>query len=155
MKNLLTSVWCILLSLCSIKAVAQKDQFRPPVNEPDYSKPHLFSDLPERIPLKLSALEPLLELPVGATVNTKATDKFSFTGTIISKAENKTVKSIVVRLANRPGATLTFTRITNTDGSFSFLGRIISMKHGDAYNIVQEHDQLVLQKKGLYELFTE
>ncbi|MBD0279521.1 MAG: hypothetical protein ICV81_16390 [Flavisolibacter sp.] len=100
-------------------------------------------------------MEPLLELPVGATVNTKATDKLQFSGTIVSKAEDKTVKSIVVRLANRPSATLTFTRITNTDGSVSFLGRIISMKHGDAYNIVQEHGQLVLQKKGLYELFTE
>lgn len=155
MKHLITGACCVLLCLCSHFSLAQTLQFRPPINEPDYNKPRLFADLPARMELKLSALEPLLDLPVGASINTKVSDKLVVTGTVVSKADHPSVTSIVVRLANRLGASLTFTRITNADGTTSFIGRMISLRHGDAFDIVQENNRLFLQKKGLYELFTE
>ncbi len=155
MKYLKNGAFCVLLSLCCLCSTAQKDQFRPPVNEPDYHKPRLFADLPERMDLSISVMATLLDMPLGTSIATRATNKFPFNGTVVSRAQDKTAKSVVVRLSNRYGATLTFTRINNADGTLSYLGRIISLKHGDAYDIVQEAGQLILQKKGLYDLISE
>ncbi len=145
----------MLFSLCCLYSAAQKDQFRIPINEPDQHKPRLFSDLPDQINVATSQLEALLDVPVGNMVITRTTGKFTFNGTVISRAEDKSSKSVVVRLSNRYGATLTFTRIINEDGSFSYLGRIISLKHGDAYEMVQNAGQLILYKKSYYDLVSE
>lgn len=153
MKCLKTCACSALLCLVFSVASAQKDQIR--LNEPDYNKPKLFADLPERLPLEFSSMETLLKLPIGATVNTRATERLPFNGTVVSKAEDKDVQSVVVRLANRYGATLTFSKTRLSDGSFRYTGRIISLKHGDAYDVVPEGNGLMLKKKGLYDMFSE
>ena len=132
-------------------------QEKIPINEPNYNKPKLFEDLPQKMILTISAMEPLFDISVGTAVTAKLTQTFQFKGTIISKsADGKTaVKSVVVRSATRQGAVLTFTKITNQDGSFTYTGRIISMESIDAYQIVKENDQYILQKKNYYEMVRE
>ena len=41
------------------------------------------------------------------------------------------------------------------DGSFGFLGRLVSRNSGDALELVKENGQYVLLKKGAQELYVE
>jgi hypothetical protein len=154
MKILKTGIICALFCACYFSSSAQEEL---PLNQPDYNKPNLFPDLPQKIKLRISNLEDLLELPVGASVKTFIADNFNFHGTVVSKsdANSTTVKSVIIKSTNRKGATLTFTKTIGADGTVKYLGRIMSLKNGDAFEIVKENDQYILQKKTLYELINE
>lgn len=152
MKVLKTSAICVLLTLCVLHAPAQA---KLPVNEPDYNKPHLFDDLPQKMKLRVTDLESLLNLPVGASVKTFVADNFLFKGTVVSVAGGETMRSVVVRSSDRLGATLTFTQTIKEDGTFKYLGRIISLKNGDSFDIVKENDQYVLEKKNINDIISE
>lgn len=143
------------LAVCTIPAFAQ-DQ-KQPLNTNIANKPRQFSDLPERAPMKVSALENLLDLPVGATVNTNIADKVSLVGVVVSKSNpaDATVKSIVVKSTNRKGAIFTFTRRTSPDGTFSFIGRMLNKDAGDALEIVKEGQDYVIRKKELSRIMSE
>jgi hypothetical protein len=125
------------------------------VNEPDYNKPKLFGDLPERINFDPTVLYPLFKTKVGQSVSVTVTPRFSISGQVVSKADDQHSASVVVRLTNRPGARLIFTKLTDPNNSIKYIGRIISLKHGDSYEIISENDQYYLKKKGIYELMTE
>jgi hypothetical protein len=155
MKTLKTCALGVLLTLCYLHSAAQDASV--PLNEPDYNKPKLFSDLPQRIYLKIVFLEALFDLPVGTNINTQVSEAFSFTGTVVSKSnvQDASIKSIVIRSANRPGAVFTFSRAAKPDGSFSYNGRIMSRNHSDAYEVKQEKGVYVLNKISLYDLINE
>lgn len=140
-----------------LSAFFSQAQEKAPFNNPDYSKPKLFADLPQKMNLKLIEAKSLLNLSVGASVNIQLTEQFHFKGMVVSKSNEKdaSVSSIVIRSANREGATLTLTKIMNADGSFTFSGRILSLKNGDAFELVQEKGQYFFQKKNLYEMIAE
>jgi hypothetical protein len=143
-----------LLAVCTT-SFAQEHKL--PVNEPDYNKPKLFADLPQKMNLHLAALENLFQLQVGSTVTLQVTDALVFEGTIVSKsdAQEAGVKSIVIRSTNRQGATFTFTKTNGTSGTPSYIGRIMSRNNSDAYEIAMEKGQYVLQKKNLYDMISE
>lgn len=128
-----------------------------PLNEPNQNKPQLFTDMPQKMKLRISDLEDLLELPVGTSIKTFIAENFNFHGTVVSKSDpsHKDVKSVVIKSTNRKDATLTFTKTIRPDGTVRYLGRIVSFKNGDAFEIVKENDHYVLQKKTLYELVNE
>jgi len=156
MKNLKLSVFGVCLTFWSICSVAQNVQTRSvSVNEPDYNKPKLFGDLPERINFDPAHLSELFNMHVGQSVNLPVTQAFTISGPVVSKAEDKNSSTIVVRLTNRPGARLIFTKLASQNNTVKYIGRIISMKHGDSYEIASENDQYYLKKKGIYELMTE
>jgi len=154
MKTLQTGVICMLLLLCASTATAQR---KIPLNEPDHNKPHLFSDLPQKMPLRLQDMENLFRLKVGATVNTFLTDHFHFVGTVVSKSdpEQNGYSTVVIRATNRQGAFLTFTKTLGSDGVWKYRGRMISPKNGDALEITQENNQYVFHKKTYYDLVNE
>ncbi len=155
MKCLKSSALLLVIA-CSFLQSSAQDQ-RQLFNEPNYNKRKIFTDLPDKMPLKTASLESLLDLPVGTAVNTTAAKNFHIIGKVVSKsdANDASVKTVVVRLANRDNAILTFTRTTKRDGSFSFIGRIYNRNNGDALEIVKENTQYVLIKKGLYDLISE
>lgn len=144
-----------LFTVCFVHVNAQVRT--SPLNEPDYNKPKLFSDLPEKLTVNLTNMETLLSLFVGASVNTTIANGFPLIGTVVSKSNptDATVKSVVIKSRTRQGAVLTFTRITAADGAVSYIGRIISKDAGDAFQIVKESGQYVLRKQGLYDLMNE
>ena len=152
MKVLKTSAICALLALCFLHASAQE---KIQVKEPDYNKPHLFDDLPQKMKLRVSDFANLLNLPVGASVKTFLADNFHFKGVVVSASGDETVKSVVIRSTDRIGATLTVTKTYKEDGTARYLGRILSLKNGDAFEIVKENDQYVMQKKNLYDIISE
>ncbi len=157
MKNLKTVSLSVLLSILFLNASAQGNSNPPVVREPDYNQPKLFADAPDKFSVDLSALQALLEVPVGQSVNVPLTGTFRMIGTVVSKSDpaDPSVKSVVIRSTNRQGATMTFTRVTKEDGSFSYLGRILSYKNSDAYEFAIENGSYVLVKKHLYDLFNE
>jgi len=155
MKSLKTLVLSFLLLLVCIQSSAQKDAV--PLNEPNYNKPKLFADLPQRMQLKMTEMETLFAATVGSNINKQVSEQLRLQGTVVSVSDGQdaSVKSIVIRANNRLGAIFTFTRITNTDGSYTYTGRMISREHGDAYELVKENDQYFLAKTALYDLLAE
>jgi hypothetical protein len=155
MRNLKSGILCLALFLCYQIGSAQT---APPVTEPDYNKPKLFADLPDRISIRVNELEQLLSRPVGGTVSVNlGSSTFNLEGTIVSAASkyNGTINSVVVKAANRGGAVFSFSKTISENGAISYAGRIISLQHGDCYLINNENGQYYLQKKRLYEVFSE
>ena len=153
MKHLQTGSIILLFALFSLTSFAQNI----PINEPNYSKPKLFQDLPERILIQVSALQSLLDNPISVTVNVQLADNFSVQGHIVSSANkyNNGIQSVVITLTNRIGGTLSLSKIKNTDGTVKYTGRIISMQHGDAFELSSENGQYYLVKKTFYDMINE
>lgn len=154
MKILTTGALCVLLHAFALSGAAQNNL---PLTEPDYNKPKLFDDLPSKFPLDIKLVETFLDLPVGQTLAVPLTKGLRYQGVIVSKSDatDPNLKSIVVKSTNRGGSVFTFTRLRNEDGSYTYLGRILSHKHGDAFEIEFENGQYILNKKQLYDLFNE
>lgn len=154
MSILKTNAFCVLLGLCGISSFAQQAS---PVNEPDYNKPKLFADLPQRMHIDVPQLETLFNMPVGQVISVPLTVNSYYQGIIISKSEvtDVIVTSVTIKSSNRVGSVFTFTRLRRDDGSFFYIGRVISHKHGDAYEVVEEKGNYFLEKRSLYDLFNE
>jgi hypothetical protein len=144
------SVCCILCCMCSSAQIKHV-----PINEPDYNKPKLFADLPDRLEFNPNNLSNLFSLQVGQSVNIPISSDFSFSGKIVSKSDDPKSLSVVIRLTNREGARFVFTKVTNDDNTVKYIGRIISLQHGDSYEIVSENNQYYLKKRGLYDVIAE
>ena len=125
MKNLKAIATGALLAVCCLHCGAQEKKI--PINEPDYHKPRVFTDLPQRMNLDLLSTASLLGSKTGAIVSLRLSDKLLLEGTVVSRSgeEDPSVASIVVRSTNRPGTTFTFTRTTNADGTYQYRGRIL------------------------------
>ena len=154
MKTLKAASLCVLLTLSFSCSFAQAVSSVP---EPDHNKPKIFADLPSKISFNIHMFEVLLATEVGAKINLLIAPGFNFQGSVVSKsdASDTRVSSIVIRCTNRSGATLTFTRISNGDGTYSYNGRILSMKHSDAFEIVMDNGHFALVKKDFNELLME
>jgi hypothetical protein len=152
MKNLAKGFICLSLFFICLQSTAQT----PPVREPDMKRPSLFQNLPNKISCHINDLSALLESEIGKPVSFLLAD-MSFQGVVSSVASrfNNTLLSVVIRSTNFPGAALSFSRITKEDGTYSYVGRIISFQHGDAYEISLENGQYYFVKKGFYDLVNE
>ena len=157
MKFLKTSALGVLLSVCMLQVAAQQDTKKLPVSQYDYNKPKLFKDLPDRINVPLKNFDNVFDLEEGKSVDLPFASNFQFSGVVVSKAEDvaSNVKSIVIKSTNKVGATLALSRMINPDNTITYRGRIMSFKHGDAYEIANENGSYYLVKKGLYDLYEE
>ena len=155
MKILKSGALCVLLCISSVSMFAQEEPL--PVSTPDYNKPKLFADLPDKFRVDVKAMEYLFDVAEGEKVNVQLAGPFNYHGTVVSKSNIKDLatRSVVIKAINRQGAVLTFTRTKNTDGTYAYIGRILSHKHSDAFEIEQQEGQYVLVKKHLYDIFNE
>ena len=153
MKNLAKGIICLSLFFICLHSNAQT----PPVREPDMNRPTLFQNLPNKISCRINDLSSLLESEIGKPVSYSFTDNLNFLGVVSSVASkfDNTLVSVVIRSTNFPGAALSFSRIRKDDGTISYVGRIISFQHGDAYEINLENGQYYFVKKGFYDLVNE
>lgn len=154
MKNLLQQGLCLLLILACVTSYGQNTI---PVNEPDQNKPRLFTTLPDKIPVDINTLQTLINTEAGKTVSLRlgSNELSSFTGQVVSKADDNTIHSVVIRSANFNGAMLTLSSSAQPNGTVKFTGRIISLKHGDAYELQNQNNQYLLIKKNFYDLINE
>ncbi len=157
MKNLRTIALCVSISLYSLCSSAQTGFI--PINEPNLNKPKLFESLPDRIPVKMNNIIMLLGAEVGRPVNISLSDatNFQFEGQVVSSVSKygNTIQSIVIRSTNFLGSTLTVSRITDDAGNTSYTGRILSMQHGDLYELKNDNSQFFLVKRKFYDLVNE
>lgn len=154
MKTLKNFTICLVISLGAFRSGAQE---KLPLNQPNYNKPKAFDDLPKKMNISISDMESIFDFSVGTTVTAKLSKGFPFKGTIVSKSGNgkSQVQSVVVNSITRKDAVLTFTKIRIEDGSFIYRGRILNKGSIDAYEIVKENDDYVLEKKNYYEMVRE
>jgi hypothetical protein len=157
MRNLSITVLGVCCMLFCLRSSSQTTHSsgKIPLNEPDNNKPKLFADLPDQIQFNPTDLSHLFGLKVGESVNVPISAEFTFSGQVVSKAEEAKSSSVVIRSTNRVGARLVFTKVTDADNSTRYIGRIISLQHGDSYEIVSENNQYYFKKKGLYDLMSE
>ncbi len=157
MKNLRNAALCVSALLCSLCLVAQNE--KPPITEPNYNKPKLFNNLPDKIPVSSDEINRLLNTAVGQTTSLKlsTTTNIEFEGEVIysaSKYGNR-ISSVIIRSSNYNGASFTISKITSSVGVVSYVGRIISFGHGDLYELQKLDGQLVLVKRNYFELVNE
>lgn len=154
MKHRKTGAFAVLLILGCLQAFAQTP---PPLNEPDYNKPKVFADLPEKLILNISTAEALLTLSVGSVVNTAVAPGFLLTGTVVSKSSpaDAAMQSVVIKSSSRGGAVFIFARRKAADGTFSYTGRMLGKSAGDALEIIKDGATYVFRKKGYYDLLNE
>ena len=157
MKNLRTLALCVTVSFYSLCSSAQTEKI--PLNEPNYNKPKLFQNLPDNIPVSMDNITNLFGSPTGRSVSLNLSDRspFQFEGDVVSsvsKYEN-TIQSVVIRSTNYNGARLTISRLTDANGNVSYTGRIISMQHGDLYELKKVNDEYMLVKRNFYDLINE
>jgi hypothetical protein len=153
MKTLKTAAFCALLTLSFASASAQlhastKEAVR---------KPRLFYDLPQRMAINKQSLAPLLQKEIGENVSVPMAGAFTFLGKVVSKSDASETRSktVVIKSTDRQGAALTITGIANSDGTYRYSGRMLSLKHSDAYEMIEEAGELQLQKKELTDLVSE
>ena len=153
MKNLAKGIICLFIFFISLQSNAQT----PPVREPDMNRPSLFQNLPDRISCRINDLSAFLESEVGQSVSFSFANNLNFQGVVSSTASkfDNSLQSVVIRSTNFSGAALSFSKITKEDGTTSYVGRIISFQHGDAYEISLENGQYYFVKKGFYDLVNE
>jgi len=153
MKNRAKGLLCLSFFFICLQSNAQT----PPVREPDMNRPSLFQNLPDKINCRINDLSALLESEIGKPVSFSLANNLSFQGVVSSVASkfDNTLLSVVIRSTNFPGAALSFSRIRKDDGTYSYVGRIISFQHGDAYEISLENGQYYFVKKGFYDLVNE
>lgn len=153
MKYLKTGFICVFLILCFLRGTTQISH----TTKDEYRKPKLFADLPETMPLKVSVLNSILDFDKGRSVNLQLGSNFNYRGVVVSKSDpaDVSLKSVVIKSINRQGATLTFTRTINNEGDLVFLGRILSFRHSDAYELKLQEGQYVFIKKRADEIFNE
>ena len=154
MKNTSTLVLCAIFSCITILTQAQEKTI--PVNEPNYNKPKLFQNLPERIPVDASTLESLFGVDMNRAANITIAG-IHFQGNVSSKTTNDVnqANTVIIGLTNYPGANFTLSKISNPDGTISYTGRIISFQHGDLFELQKQKDNWVLIKKNFYDLINE
>ena len=129
----------LFILLCCATGFAQN---RSTINEPDYNKPALFSNFPDKIPVTIDELKSLF-----------TTDAARGNAAAVNFVDKKL--PVVIRSTQFNGATLTLSSSTTTDGAASYTGRIISFQHGDLFVLQRENDQYYLIKKKYHELINE
>lgn len=151
MKKLIIYIICLLIF--KNRTVAQT----VPINEPDYNKPKLFSDLPDSIPVSTTKLLSLFAIPESTSASIEISGSFSFEGyvlTNISKSNN-TLQTLLIRLTSRSGSTFAISKITQPGREITITGRIISLKHSDGYTLIAENNNYWFKKIKRHDLVVE
>jgi hypothetical protein len=153
MKNQKAGILSLLFSFFSLFIYAQN----LPVREPDRNRPLLFSQMPDKMSISAASLENLLQYETSRQISLHLSTDIVFQGTVssVSAKHEPGVSSVVIRSDNFHGATLTVSRLSRTNGTSYFIGRIISFQHGDGYEITLENGQYYFIKKGFYDMVNE
>ncbi len=144
---------CVSMLIGSLCASAQNESL--PVNEPDYNKPLLFASLPTIIPVTTDGLHALVQSTMGANVDMEF-GALQFRGRVLSTdaSVQNDLLSVVVRSTNYPGAVFTLSRTLIGNKTF-FTGRILSMQHGDLFELKYNEGHYELVKRNFYDLVNE
>jgi hypothetical protein len=133
-------VWATIA--CTLAAVTTQCQITPPVNQHQAEKATLFSQLPAKISCSANTLQNIFSVAVNSPVSIAVNSGMKVEGLVIAKAAISPEQlSINIRCSNFQDALLNLSRIKEQDGSFSYIGRMVSPRHGDVLLLWQENGQ--------------
>lgn len=128
--------------LCMSMAFTASSQVQAPLNQHPVEKAALFAQLPEKISIPVSALQRIFSGTPGSNLSVSISPQMKVEGTVIAKvAVTPEQLSINIRCSNFQDALLNISRITESDGHFTYIGRIVSMKHGDVLLLWEDNGQ--------------
>lgn len=153
MKTIKICGLVLLFTCCFLNSKGQDI----PINEPDYNKPALFNEMPVRLDIDISAFKSILALNAGESAVISFHGGHTLHGqviSVVSKYEGR-LQSIIIKFSNKEGATLTLTSIKNDDGTITYRGRILSMRHSDGFDIKQKDGRYYFEKIQLTDIVNE
>ena len=137
-------ILCLLGTIaCMLTALnANCQQALLPLNQHPPEKALLFNHLPEKFSCPVNALQNIFSASVNNRLYVSLGPQLNIEGTVLAKvAVTPDQLSINIRCTNFQNALLNISRITKTDGSFSYIGRIVSLEHGDVLLLWEENGQ--------------
>ena len=83
----------------------------------------------------------------GETISLSFSEEFAYTGTVLSnEIKYNNLQSVIIKSAAYQNSLLQLSKITNTDNSFSYVGRIINPEAADGFELKKENNSYRLQK---------
>ena len=134
---------CVWVSIaCMFIMLDAPAQNMPPLNQRPPEKATLFSQLPAKISCSASSLQHIFSATVNHNITVEMSPSLKVEGVVIAKAVISPEQlSVNVRCSNFQDALLNISRIKEADGSFSYIGRMVSPLHGDVLLLWQENGQ--------------
>ena len=136
MKPNKSMFFMLLLTLVCSAGMAQKTDNRP----------QLFAAYPKSLPLDAALISNTLTYKEGTTVSVVLSPDFTFTGTVISnKNKYDNLQTVMIRAADNQ-TVFQVSRISNSDKTILYAGRIINTNAADGYEIKNKDGLYSLQK---------
>ncbi|HTL10283.1 MAG TPA: hypothetical protein VL307_18545 [Chitinophagaceae bacterium] len=123
-------LWSLLMT--SLLALQGQSKFQPPLNQHPSDKPFLFSQLPEKFSVPAAALQSIFSANNNSGIRVFLSERLHIEGVVTARrAIGPDQLSINIRCTNYQDALLNLSRITGADGTYSYIGRMVSLRHGD------------------------
>jgi hypothetical protein len=132
MKILTKTATLLLLCFSATIAFAQKNE---------QEKQRIFTKFPSSINISSEKLNNLFSAKAGEVVSVYFDAQFTFSGTVMSnivKYEN--LQAVIIKSSASGNPLFQVSRITNSDKSFSFAGRMVSSAAADGYEIKKDKE---------------
>lgn len=127
---------------CMLVAFNANCQSAPLLNQHPVEKAPLFSLLPEKISIPAASLENIFSATLNNNISVSLGPQLKIEGIVLAKvAVAADQLSINIRCNNFKNALLNISRLTNADGSYLYVGRLVSMQHGDVLLLWEENGQ--------------
>jgi hypothetical protein len=131
------SIFIVLFTFCTATSFSQ-------INN---TKPALFDAYPQSINLDNTILLDASTKTTGSQVSYSFANNFQFSGTVISNQRKyDNLQIIVIRSSENNHTFLQISKITNTDLSIAYTGRILNEDAADGYAIENDNGLYSLQK---------
>jgi len=99
-------------------------------------KPKQFSSFPDRINCSEQELARVFSASAGQVISLSFSDNFTFTGSVKSNiAKYANLQSAVIVSPDYSNTIFNVSRITNDDGTYSYVGRIINKNYFDGFEL--------------------
>ena len=134
---------CVCVSIaCMFTMLDAHAQNLPPFSRHLPEKATHFKQLPAKISCSATSLQNFFSATINQNITVEMSASLKVEGVVIAKAVISPEQlSVNVRCSNFQDALLNISRIKEADGSFSYIGRMVSPLHGDVLLLWQENGQ--------------
>ncbi|MEO7394301.1 MAG: hypothetical protein ABIU11_05115 [Chitinophagaceae bacterium] len=105
------------------------------------AKPSLFSSAASTFQATIPELDKAFTASVGSTVQFNFSNKFTFSGTIVSSVQRYgKLSSIIITSPSLHNTLMSVSKRINDDNSISYIGRILNEGYADGYELKKTSD---------------
>jgi hypothetical protein len=104
------------------------------------AKSNIFDAYDSKVNCPKSELEKIFTTSEGSVLKLSFGNNFQFTGTISSSVHRyNNLQSVTIKSNKGDGLLLSISKRINDDRSYSYIGRIINQKYGDAFELKSDN----------------